>query len=235
MALPDVVEQSSLDGMGPTLCVSWYNLYAHIINLRQITAGFWAQRLSLERPPIQQSFSEYLGFTSSASAKLTSGADEQSGVGLYVTDDRETAEIFARMNQRRNPGTEPSVCAIFARSSDDWRNGITKVFIPNELVGDAEDKTEKAKWEKNRVTYLKKEATGVPTKSIVRISRIDKYRKDFTNQNQLLLPNSVTSRFSALCAPPDHPITSTRVPHNRLNYLSTDLQTAWKVKGTEHM
>ena len=55
----------------------------------QVTAGFWAKRGTLERPPLRQSLSDYVGvlYSKTPSNKLTSGADEQLGMSHFPGSD----------------------------------------------------------------------------------------------------------------------------------------------------
>ncbi|EPS94152.1 hypothetical protein FOMPIDRAFT_117535 [Fomitopsis schrenkii] len=137
-------------------------------NLNSRTMGFRlagneiAESIFRRDSEARQILSNYLGISNSSFNTLTSGADAQLG--------------YAHMNAVHNPGTEPRVCAIFARSSNEWRNEITKVFIPDMLVGDAGDKKRRAEHEAHRASYLKHIVPNVPTQNIVKISRLDKTR-----------------------------------------------------------
>ncbi|KAI0720886.1 hypothetical protein C8Q72DRAFT_890485 [Fomitopsis betulina] len=198
-----------------------------------ITAEFWMRRETLERPSASQSLSDYLKSSTSSFNKLTSGADAQLGNGLYISDNHFVAYNYANGNVAMNRGTEPRVRAIFARSSNEWRNEIVKVFIPDMFVKDAPGKRG-TEFGAHRVSYLKHVAFNTPIENIVRISRIDKTRENLRDMNQLLVRSGIATRFSALCTDPAAPSTSVRIPPVPLNYLSPQLQTAWKVLGTEH-
>ncbi|KZV82605.1 hypothetical protein EXIGLDRAFT_843536 [Exidia glandulosa HHB12029] len=68
-----------------------------------------------------------------------SGADQELGEGVYVTDSLTTAEAFANINagQSHNANTYGVVCAIFAKDESEWVWSIPKVWLPSNLIGDS--------------------------------------------------------------------------------------------------
>ena len=84
--------------------------------------------------------------------------------------------VSANINAKANPGTTPALCAIFAKSSGNWRNVIRKAFIPEDIVGDTPEK------EALRVAHIKKAVPGVTENTVVRFSILDRragtYRLD---------------------------------------------------------
>ena len=87
--------------------------------------------------------------------------------------------VAANINVLNNKGTTPALCAIFARSSGNWRNVIRKAIIPNNLVGDSSDKTRAEALENDRLDYIKKaipganpdsKAPGVTPEGVVKVA-----------------------------------------------------------------
>ncbi|KAJ7052188.1 hypothetical protein C8F01DRAFT_1171255 [Mycena amicta] len=64
----------------------------------------------------------------------TGGLDAELGVGLYLADTIETAEAAAGGNEA-NTKIPAKVCAIFAKSSVNWREGKDKVSVPESIRG----------------------------------------------------------------------------------------------------
>ena len=119
------------------------------------------------------------------SSSGTSGADAEIGPGVYVTDDQDmcvfsslkltlrirvsshiacllySAVAFANNNAKVNPGTTPQLCAIFAKSSANWRTAIRKAFIPENLVGDSANAAKKAQLENARLAHVTQAVPGV--------------------------------------------------------------------------
>ena len=82
--------------------------------------------------------------------------------------------MFANINAGRNKGTTPALCAVFARSSGNWRNFIRKAFIPEGLVGDSSDKTRAAALENARLAHIKTAVPGVTPASVVKFALFDR-------------------------------------------------------------
>ena len=82
--------------------------------------------------------------------------------------------VFANINAGRNKGTSPALCAVFARSSGNWRNFIRKAFIPEDLVGDSSDKTKAAGLENARLAHIKTAVPGVTPASVVKFALFDR-------------------------------------------------------------
>ena len=81
--------------------------------------------------------------------------------------------MSANMNIQNNPGTTGALCAIFAKSSGNWRNVIRKAFLPEDIVGDTPEK------EAARVAHVKKAVPGVTENTVVRFALLD--RRDGTS------------------------------------------------------
>ena len=77
---------------------------------------------------------------------------------------------FANNNAQLNKGTTPALCAIFARSSGNWRNVIRKAFIPESLVGDSADKARAQALENARLDHIRKAVPGVTPESVVKFA-----------------------------------------------------------------
>ena len=87
-----------------------------------------------------------------------------------------SAIAFANNNAQVNPGTTAQLCAIFAKSSGNWRNVIRKAFIPENLVGDSANATRKAELENARLDYIRRVIPGVSASSVVKFSLLDRKR-----------------------------------------------------------
>jgi hypothetical protein len=73
-----------------------------------------------------------------------------------------------------NKGTTAQLCAIFAKSSPNWRIVIRKAFIPENLVGDNSNPTRKAQLEDARLAYIRRVVPGVSATSVVKFSLLDR-------------------------------------------------------------
>ncbi|KAJ6579099.1 hypothetical protein DFH09DRAFT_1360955 [Mycena vulgaris] len=89
------------------------------------TAALWKSRGEIVRP------------TTAEGQTVGKSLDAELGPGLYITDSLSIAESAGTSNSDRNkvPG---SVCAIFAKSSVNWRQGKDKVQIPEVIRGNAD-------------------------------------------------------------------------------------------------
>ena len=83
------------------------------------------------------------------------------------------ALVFASNNARANPGTTAQMCAIFAKSSKNWRDAIRKAFLPVRLRGDSADPTGKARFENARLSYVRQVVPGVSTPNVVRFAVLE--------------------------------------------------------------
>ncbi|KAM5541309.1 hypothetical protein V8D89_004863 [Ganoderma adspersum] len=122
--------------------------------------------------------------------KGASGADAELGPGLYVTDDRELGIAFAIGNSQFNKGTAPALCAIYAKSSQNWRIAIRKAFIETALVGPSR--------EKKRIEHIKQAVPGVHAESVVKFALLD-LREGKPNTGQMVLPELIESHFTSKC------------------------------------
>ncbi|KAI1785272.1 hypothetical protein LXA43DRAFT_147172 [Ganoderma leucocontextum] len=158
------------------------------------TAAFWATKGHIEKPVKADGFLDFLGIGTKVTAG-TSGADAEIGPGLYVADNKETGILFANNNVKRNKGTTPALCAVFARSSGNWRNVVRKAFIPENLVGDASDKAKAEALENARIDHVKQAVPGVNAESVVKFALFDRKIKS----GQMVIPESIGSQFTAKC------------------------------------
>jgi hypothetical protein len=78
-----------------------------------------------------------------------------------------------------NPGTTAQLCAIFAKSSANWRTVIRKAFIPENLVGDSSSATKKAALENARLAHIKTAVPGVSSTSVVKLSLLNRISTSF--------------------------------------------------------
>ncbi|THH17747.1 hypothetical protein EW146_g3116 [Bondarzewia mesenterica] len=152
------------------------------------TASLWESSGSIVRPPGPKGVFDFLALTAT---KGTSGADAELGPGLYIADELFLATNFATINAKNNPGTTAKVCAIFAKSSGNWRNAIPKAMLPDSVVGDNSDQGRAQKLENARTAYLK--AIGLTPQSV----KFSIFAP--RNTGQMLLPELLNSQFSAKC------------------------------------
>ena len=99
------------------------------------------------------------------------------GVSTFILRGVHRASVFANNNARANPGTTAQICAIFAKSSEQWIS-TRKAFFPPSLRGDSAVKTSKDKKEQNRVEYLENVFNTRGTSGIVRFGLLDERDRD---------------------------------------------------------
>ncbi|KAJ6579108.1 hypothetical protein DFH09DRAFT_1360963 [Mycena vulgaris] len=82
-----------------------------------------------------------------------SGLDEELGPGLYIADTLSVAESAAVANSLNNkiPG---KVCAVFARSSANWREARDKILIPEAIRGNRPINGDETIREQERQSYI---------------------------------------------------------------------------------
>ena len=80
---------------------------------------------------------------------------------------------FANNNEALNPGTTATLCAIFAKSSGNWRNVIRKAFFDNALVKDSSNPAQSAQLEQARIQHIKQFLPGVSATNVVRFGTFD--------------------------------------------------------------
>lgn len=73
-----------------------------------------------------------------------------------------------------NKDTTAQLCAIFAKSSSNWRTAIRKAFIPENLVGDSSDAAKKKQLEDARIEHIKTAVPGVSATSVVKFSLLNR-------------------------------------------------------------
>ena len=160
-----------------------------------------------------------------------------------------SAIAFANNNAQVNAGTTAQLCAIFAKSSGNWRNVIRKAFVPEVLVGDSSNAVMKAALEKARLDHIKAAIPGVSASSVVKFSLLDRtrtwlqdvYVREYMltppvgvlhteRTGQLSLPASITSLFTAKCFKADGGATApgtSKFPD--FSYDGETLRTEWNI------
>ncbi|KAJ7633489.1 hypothetical protein DFH06DRAFT_693423 [Mycena polygramma] len=132
---------------------------------------------TLSLPPVNDSqlarraTREFIGFhgTNSKTAQLwktqgfivkppsktgKSKADQELDPGLYVADVIHTAAVFAYNNAKFNPGTDATICAIFAKDASQWQ-GFNKVQAPDSLIRLTDNKFTEDELRAARTCYIR--------------------------------------------------------------------------------
>ncbi|KZV97358.1 hypothetical protein EXIGLDRAFT_747131 [Exidia glandulosa HHB12029] len=193
------------------------------------TAALWKSRGRIVKPGAEDGMS---------------GANHEIGDGLYVTDTRFQAWVFARANHRKHPNTDPAVCAIYARNSLEFE-AADKVWIPRNLVqdGQAAVSTPEAKAiARERDEYIKR-ATGVGgahngVHEVILFSELAPGEKD----NQVMLPTALGGDFYAECITfKDEAVQLVEQfdalhfpPTGRREELFSKLRSAWHIVGAKN-
>ncbi|KAF8878463.1 hypothetical protein CPB84DRAFT_1751880 [Gymnopilus junonius] len=151
------------------------------------------------------------------------------GLGIYVTDDPQVALTFAKESSQLNDGSTPKVCAIYAKSCENWRDVVKKVFLPENagLIGDSTDPAMKAKFDDSRTKYINIVLPDADPSSTVRFALVDQK----TKSGQLTLPLSITHQFSAKCFDYDGKTLPSGIPHGfpTFSYNSQRIRSNWKI------
>ena len=123
------------------------------------------------------------------------------------------------MNSKDNPNIKPQLCAIFAKSSGNWRNVIRKAFFADNLVDDSGDPALSAQLEQARIQHIKQFLPGVSAENVVKFALFDRRTSTYPQHlftprevlpltgpcrivaftGQLVLPDGIASQFSAKC------------------------------------
>ncbi|KAH9932705.1 uncharacterized protein BXZ73DRAFT_101247 [Epithele typhae] len=193
------------------------------------TAAFWAQQGQLAKPTKADGLFDFIGL-GPKSAAGSSGADAENGPGVYVTDDKAIAIAFANNNAKVNKGTTAMLCAIFAKSSANWRAALRKAFLPQALVGDSATASVKAAKEQSRTLYLQAVVPGVSAANVVRFSLLDRSAKT----GQMVLPAGITNQFTAQCVA----ATSATLPAGTstfpaFTYNGASLRSTWDIAAEQ--
>ncbi|KAJ6605428.1 hypothetical protein DFH09DRAFT_1353872 [Mycena vulgaris] len=117
-----------------------------------------------------------------------SGLDAELGAGLYISDTLGVAESAAAINAKNN-NLAGKVCAIFAKSSANWREARDKVQIPEILRGNPALK------EKERQSYIE----NLPGKSTTSRSPAVLFGPLSSTKNQIMIVESLNPKFEAQC------------------------------------
>jgi len=165
------------------------------------TAEFWATKGFIAKPPAPANsvFDFVFGFFGTT-GDGSSNADHELGEGLYVADESLIASGFANNNAKVNPGTTPKLCAIFARSSGNWRTQVKKALIPLKIVGDSSNTDRSKAFEDARLNYVSvaNQVNNAEAPSAVKFSHLEKNPLKLQS-GQMSIPSSITSQFSATC------------------------------------
>ena len=78
------------------------------------------------------------------------------------------------MNSKDNPNIKPQLCAIFAKSSDNWRIAIRKAFFADNLVKDSSDPVKSAQFEQARLQHIQQFMPGVSAVNVVKFATLDR-------------------------------------------------------------
>ena len=150
------------------------------------------------------------------------------------------------MNKKDNPNIKPQLCAIFAKSSANWRTALRKSFIPENLVGDSSNAAKKKQLEDARLDHVKKAVPGVSASSVVKFSLLNRsstwcstcsliahsslYVAFAAKTGQLVLPATITNQFTAQCFKADGGAAApgtNKFP--AFSYNGNTLRTAWNI------
>ena len=155
-----------------------------------------------------------------------------------------------------NPGTTAQLCAIFAKSSSNWRTALRKSFIPENLVGDSSNAAKKKQLEDARIAHIKKAVPGVSATSVVKFSLLNRsstypssipyspfylvvvivvcahnaYSYFAAKTGQLVLPATITNQFLAKCFKADGGAAAagtSKFP--AFSYNGQSLRTSWNI------
>ena len=131
------------------------------------------------------------------------------------------------MNSKDNPNIKPQLCAIFAKSSGNWRNVIRKAFFADNLVDDSGNPALSAQLEQARIQHIKQFLPGVSAENVVKFALFDRHTSTYHHHHlfiqrevlpltapcrivgftgQLVLPDGITNQFTAKCVevPPNN-------------------------------
>ena len=154
-----------------------------------------------------------------------------------------------------NPGTTAQLCAIFAKSSSNWRTALRKSFIPENLVGDSSNAAKKKQLEDARIAHIKTAVPGVSATSVVKFSLLNRssaYPSSLAfllylvvvvvvcahktclyfaaKTGQLVLPATITNQFLAKCFKADGGAAAagtSKFP--AFSYNGQSLRTSWNI------
>ncbi|KZT68257.1 hypothetical protein DAEQUDRAFT_337028 [Daedalea quercina L-15889] len=157
------------------------------------TANLWTKAKKIVKPKKGKASSgagQHLGTAATLPIICTTMllTDRYSGPGLYVTDDWTTATVFANWNAHSTK-KKAKVCAIYAKSSTNWRAMMTKVWMPNNLIGDNVP-------EAKRQTYIHSKVPHKMDASTIKFSPLDPKKP---GPNQLVIPDVLTDHFEVHC------------------------------------
>jgi len=147
-----------------------------------------------------------------------SGLDAELGAGLYLSDTLSVAEAAAQINGQNNK-LGAKACAIFAKSSTDWRQNVVKARIPESIRGNGDN------FEKMRKDYL----AGLGRTSSTPGPRIGPLDATKT-KNQMLVPENLNPKLQATCFDVVN-LQAKNVPSTipTINYFSDDLKAKWEI------
>ncbi|EJD40287.1 hypothetical protein AURDEDRAFT_115920 [Auricularia subglabra TFB-10046 SS5] len=165
------------------------------------TAEFWRKKGYLAKP-----------------AGGRSGGAQQLGEGVYVSDTRKTAEMYANGNASNNKGTTAVVCAIYAKSSTHWRSSVYKVWVPADKIGDSKEAA--------RREWISTIFPHADAGSVARFSPLEELGRP---PNQVVIPSALAKYFTAVCISAN----ASAIPHGAVEDYSYNLvRDRWDVRDT---
>ncbi|KAF8308330.1 hypothetical protein DL93DRAFT_1900307 [Clavulina sp. PMI_390] len=153
----------------------------------------------------------------------TSGLDAELGPGLYISDTLSVAESAATINAQNNAatGATAKACAIFAKSSTNWRGTVVKAQIPESIRGNA------AQFETMRQRYIP--LLGLPGDATSpRLGPLTATR------NQMLIPEALNPGLEAQCFDVVN-LVAQNVPNTipQISYTSDNILASWLVNKND--
>ncbi|KAK7052235.1 hypothetical protein R3P38DRAFT_1639323 [Favolaschia claudopus] len=126
--------------------------------------------------------------TAEGQTRGRSGLDAELGSGLYISDTLSVAESAAAANSQNN-GIPGKVCAIFAKSSADFRASQDKIQIPETIRGNSDIRGEE------RASYI----SNLPPSGTGNVASSLLLGPLTGTKNQMLIPESQNPTFEAQC------------------------------------
>ncbi|KAF8308329.1 hypothetical protein DL93DRAFT_2231705 [Clavulina sp. PMI_390] len=176
------------------------------------TAALWEKTGSVVKP-----------VRDDGSVAGTSGLDAELGPGLYISDTLSVAEAAATINAKTNAasGATAKACAIFAKSSVNWRGTVVKAQIPESIRGNG------AQFETMRQRYLP--LLGRPGGAASpRLGPLS------ATKNQMLIPEVLNPGLEAQCFDVVN-LVAQNVPASipTISYTSASILSSWLINKND--
>jgi len=150
-----------------------------------------------------------------------SGLDAELGAGLYISDTLSVAEAAAAINAKNN-NLKGKVCAIFAKSSANFRGAQDKVQVPEIIRGNAAVK------EQERQSYITTLPGKIGKKPSLLLGPLG------AGKNQMMIVESLNPNFEAQCfdvAGLDSvDAQAFEKAGNKVSYTSSTIISEWKIR-----